>query len=207
MKVIRAAKVSKTNWKQEMYQFLRQYRSTPHVSTGFTPYRLMFQREPKTKMPQVFEQTAEKKIEERVRQNDEKAKFQANQYGDSRNNAKESNIKIGDTVLVEKDSKENKLSARFNGTPHLVTEKKGSMITASSNVRDVTRNSTSFKKITPRDYIQISEEEEEDEPEPCTGVIKETANKGSDNSAPPTVNSRPVRVRHEPIRFKDYVKY
>ena len=207
MKVIRAAHVSKTNWKQEMYQFLRQYRSTPHVSTGFTPYRLMFQREPKTKMPQVFEQTAEKKIEERVRQNDEKAKSQAKQYGDSRNNAKESNIKIGDTVLVEKDSKENKLSARFNETPHLVTEKKGSMITASSNVRDVTRNSTSFKKITPRDYIQISEEEEEDEPEPCTGVTKETANKGSDNSAPPTVNSRPVRVRHEPIRFKDYVKY
>ena len=77
MKVIRAAHVLKTNWKQEMYQFLRQYRSTPHVSTGFTPYRLMFQRETKTNIPLVFEQTAEKKIEERVRQNDEKAKSQA----------------------------------------------------------------------------------------------------------------------------------
>ena len=62
----------------------------------------------------MFEQTADKKIEERVRQNDEKAKSQAKQYGDSRNNAKESNIKIGDTVLVEKDSKKNKLSAQFN---------------------------------------------------------------------------------------------
>ena len=108
-------------------------------------------------------------------------------------------------MLVEKDSKENKLSARFNETPYLVTEKKGSVITASSNDCDVTRNLNSFKKITPRDYIQ--EEEEEDVTEPCTGVTKELANKGSDNSAPPTVNSRPVRVRHEPIRFKDYVKY
>ena len=80
------------------------------------------------------------------------------------------------------------------------------MITAYSNDREVTRNSTSFKKITPHDSIYNSEEEE-DEPEPCTGVTKETANKGSDNSAPPTVNSRPVRVRHEPIPFKDYVKY
>ena len=107
---------------------------------------------------------------------------------------------------MEKDSKENTLSVRFNETPHLVTEKKGSMIKASSNDRDVTRNATSFKKITPRDYIHVSEEEE-DEPEPCTSVTKETANKGSDNSAPPKVNSRPVRVRHAPIRFKDYVKY
>ena len=73
----------------------------------------MFQREPKTKIPQVFEQTAEKKIDERVRPNDEKAKSQAKQYGDSRNNEKESNIKIGDTVFVEKDSKENKLSVRL----------------------------------------------------------------------------------------------
>ena len=80
------------------------------------------------------------------------------------------------------------------------------MITAFSNDRDVSRNSTSFKKITPCDSIHINEEGE-DEPEPCTGVTKETANKGSDNSAPPTVNSRPVRVRHDPIHFKDYVKY
>ena len=51
------------------------------------------------------------------------------------------------------------------------------MIAASSNVRDETRNSTSFKKITPLDSIYISEEEEEDEPEPCAGVTKETATK------------------------------
>ena len=57
-----------------MYQFLRQYRSTPHVYTGFTPYCLMFQREPKITTPQVFEQTANKKVEERMRQYDEKAK-------------------------------------------------------------------------------------------------------------------------------------
>ena len=80
------------------------------------------------------------------------------------------------------------------------------MITAPSNDRDVTRNSTSFTKITSHDSIHISEEEE-DEPEPCTGVTKETANIGSDNSAPPTVNSRPVSVRHKPTCFKDYVKY
>ena len=77
MNTIRAAHVSKSNWKQEMCQFIRQYRSTPHTSTGFTPYRLMFQREPKTKYPQISEPAAELKIDELVRQNDGKAKSTA----------------------------------------------------------------------------------------------------------------------------------
>ena len=181
MKVIRAAHVSKSNWKQEMYQFLRQYRSTPHAVTGFTPYRLMFQREPKTKIPQITEPTIERKIDELVRQNDEKAKSAAKNYADIRNDAKEANVQIGDTVLVKKDFKENKVSARFKENPHVVTQKKGSMITASSDSHDVTRNSTGFKKITPRESINIQEEEEDDEPIPNENVIK-----GSNNSAPPT---------------------
>ncbi|XP_033729841.1 uncharacterized protein K02A2.6-like [Pecten maximus] len=34
MKVVRAATLENRNWKQEMYKFLRQYRATPHVTTG-----------------------------------------------------------------------------------------------------------------------------------------------------------------------------
>lgn len=212
MKVIRAAHVSKSNWKQEMYQFLRQYRSTPHAATGFTPYRLMFQREPKTKIPQINEPTTEKKIEEMVKQNDDKAKSEAKNYADNRNNAKESDIQIGDTVLVKKDLKENKVAAKFHENPHIVTQKKGSMITATTDHHgmitpttdhhEVTRNSTGFKKIDPRESIYIYEEEEDDEPIPGAGITK-----GTNNSAPPTPIQRPVRTRREPVRFKDFVKY
>ena len=44
MKDIRSAVVEQRNWKQEMYQFLRQYRATPHTCTKFSPHRLLFGR-------------------------------------------------------------------------------------------------------------------------------------------------------------------
>ncbi|KAK3108827.1 hypothetical protein FSP39_016677 [Pinctada imbricata] len=45
MKNIKASEVEHRNWKQSMYQFLRQYRATPHSSTGITPFHLLFGRE------------------------------------------------------------------------------------------------------------------------------------------------------------------
>ena len=185
-----------------MYQFLRQYRSTPHAATGFTPYRLMFQREPKTKIPQINEPTTEKKIEEMVKQNDDKAKSAAKNYADNRNNAKESDVQIGDTVLVKKDLKENKVAAKFNENPHIVTQKKGSIITATTDQHKVTRKLTGFKKIDLRESIYIHEEEDDDEPIPGAGITK-----GTKNSAPPTPIQRTVRTRREPVRFKNFVKY
>ena len=59
---------------------------------------------------------------------------------------RESNIKLGDTVLV-KQPKANKLSTPFNPVPFVVEEKKGSMITASDGHKTVTRNSSMFKVV------------------------------------------------------------
>lgn len=119
MKIIKAAHVSKLNWKQELYQFLRQYRATPHTATGVTPYRLMFQREAKTKIPKIYEPKAEIKIDEPVRQNDEKSKSDAKLYSDARHQAKESDFNIGDTVLVKNDIRQNKLSTAYYENPYM----------------------------------------------------------------------------------------
>ena len=51
MKAIRAATVEGRNWKKALVEFLRMYRTTPHSTTLFTPYRLLFGRDPKTKLP------------------------------------------------------------------------------------------------------------------------------------------------------------
>ena len=50
-KVIQSAVIEHHNWKQELYTFLRTYRATPHSSTGFSPYKALFGREPKTRLP------------------------------------------------------------------------------------------------------------------------------------------------------------
>ena len=51
MKAIRSAVVGQGHWKQDMYQIVRQYRATPHISTKFNTHRLLFGREPGTKLP------------------------------------------------------------------------------------------------------------------------------------------------------------
>lgn len=76
MKAVRAAHVSKKNWKQELYNFFRQYRNTPHPSTGMSPFTLMFNRETRTKLPQIssFTQCPLNEVARRTReaQNEDK---------------------------------------------------------------------------------------------------------------------------------------
>ena len=41
-KVVQSAKLENKNWKQETYRFLRNYRATPHISTGKSPAEIIF---------------------------------------------------------------------------------------------------------------------------------------------------------------------
>lgn len=67
-------------------------------------------------------------------------------YADMRNNAKESYIKVGDTVLV-KTPKENKLSTPFSSKRYIVKERNGNQITAERGGQTILRNSSHYKKI------------------------------------------------------------
>ncbi|XP_021378396.1 uncharacterized protein LOC110466305 [Mizuhopecten yessoensis] len=143
MKVVRAAHYEKKNWRQVLFGFLRQYRTTPHSTTGQTPYRLMFGREPRTKMPQVAERQ-QNALHEQVRERDSKRKCQMKLYADARNHAKDSDISVGDVVVVQQDMKGNKLTTAFDPQPRTVTNMKGPMITVHGKT---TRNVSRFKKI------------------------------------------------------------
>ena len=48
-KSVRIAQLEGQTWKQAVNTFLRSYREAPHGTTGFSPYRLMFGREMKSK--------------------------------------------------------------------------------------------------------------------------------------------------------------
>ena len=74
----------------------------------------------------------------------EKEKMKKNR--DKANRAKESEIDVGDTVLV-KQIKNNKFSTKFDARPYKVTRKKGTMITAERNDHIITRNVSHFKKM------------------------------------------------------------
>ena len=82
-----------------MNQLLRVYRSTSHVTTTFTPHRLLFGRNPGTKIPEVVQQPKHLD-DEAVRAADSKPKERMKEYADNRTNAKYSLAQVGDIVIV-----------------------------------------------------------------------------------------------------------
>ena len=165
MKTIKTANVERKSWKQELYKFFRQYRATPHISTGYTPFQLLFGRESATKLPQVNKPSLiNKQIEENARQNDETAKYTMKRQFDERNHTKPCDIQIGNSVLRKTDRKENKLTPAYEANHYTVTNKKGNMITVTNGNGLVTRNSSKFKKVN-RPSIRTSIDELEDEEE------------------------------------------
>ena len=52
-KAIRSAHTEGKNWKRHLYQFLLNYRATPHSTTGFSPAKLFFGRKIFLKAPQI----------------------------------------------------------------------------------------------------------------------------------------------------------
>jgi len=50
--ILKAAKIEGKPWKSELDKLLLSYRNSPHVSTGFSPSLLFFNRDIKTGLPQ-----------------------------------------------------------------------------------------------------------------------------------------------------------
>ena len=81
-----------------------------------------------------------------ARKTDKINKDKMKQYYDKRYSAKPSQLKISDTVLVQKP-RTNKLSSFYDLKPYTITGINGSMITAKRENSTLTRNSSLFKKV------------------------------------------------------------
>ena len=161
-KAITAATVEGKAWSREMYTFLRNYRATPHITTGKAPAELLFGNNIRTCIPEVTCM----KDDSIVRARDSEMKAKQKQYADERNHAKSSEICVGDTVLI-RQKKRNKLTPAYNPEPFVVEKIKGSMITARSpNLGVKSRNSSMFKQISnsipPGIYVQHDDHDETD---------------------------------------------
>ena len=142
-KILRTARIEGKNWKQELFTFLRAYRSTPHSTTQKSPAELLLHRKMKTSLPQI---DTNRNDDADIRRKDERAKTAMKTYADKRRHAKPNQLQIGEEVLV-KIPKTDKLSSYYNPKPYNVTEIKGTMITASCGNHSITRNASFFKKL------------------------------------------------------------
>ncbi len=187
-KSVRIAYAQGKNWKTELYRFLLDYRTTPHVTTGMAPADLLFNRQIRNRLPDRDamipdgkrgkqegknedsqpDESSPTSSRETILQRDAREKNKIKGRADERNRAKEHHLRIGDLVLL-KQNQRNKLYLPWDPSPYRVTGIKGSRITAKRRGVTVTRNSSHFKRVIPYlqevddPYFSSNEEEEEGE--------------------------------------------
>ena len=175
-----------------MRKFLTAYRTTPHSSTGVTPAKLLFNREIRSKIPELGNSWHS---DSEARDKDAEAKQERTYYTDEKRRARESDLEPADLVLL-KQRKENKLSTTYGALPYTVSKKHGNEVVVSSpegvNVR---RNVADVKKYLRGDTTgdeQVAEDDSSEENN--TGRITEP-------------QGIPVRERRPPEYLKDYEVY
>ena len=143
-KSIKAAKTEGKNWRKVLQSFLRNYRTTPHATTGTAPSVLLMKRAVRNKIPQA---DSADPVSEIIRKHDSLQKMKIKSYADNKHHVKPCNISPGDSVLVKRPFNMIKGSTVYNPDPMTVVQCKGSMITAKDENTTVTRNSSFFKKL------------------------------------------------------------
>ena len=159
-KIATAAFIEKKEWKRETYKFLFSYRNSPHSTTKVPP--MMFQRKLRHLIPAISPDI-DLNLHKEVDNNDQYAKEKAKAYTDNRFKSEWKDLKTDDLVLV-KQRKMNKLTPIFEPHPYRVTEKKGTMVTAQSDItgKSITRNVSHFKRVPEKTEFPMIEEEEDD---------------------------------------------
>eukprot|EP00795_Rhopilema_esculentum_P015818 gene15818-7127_t len=131
------------------------------------PSELLFNRTVRGALPTLKPRTIVNRHKE-AKDNEQKRCIYNKTYADLHRNAKESSIKVGDTVLVQQEKKQ-KLMPKFNTTPYKVIARKGTTVVAENKERHrITRNVSHFKQIPDVNEMDYSSEEERNnEPEPA----------------------------------------
>lgn len=125
-----------------LYTFLANYRSARSSATGKSPYELMFNRQPKTSLPEIDNNSGIPQAETKTIQN----KIKAKKYADQKRHTKPNDLKVGDSVIC-KQPKCNKLTPKYDPEPYKIVTKAGTKITATRNDKCIQRNASFFKRV------------------------------------------------------------
>ena len=195
-KSIRTAHIENKNRKQALYEFLRQYRATPHSTTNISPAEALNNRKLKIPLPSVVE-LPQQKTHDPLRQRDLAKKEKMKEDADKRQHSKTNDLKVGDTVLI-RQPKKNKLSPLFDPKPFTVEARKGTMVTAKRDSHTITRNVSFFKKISGlQNNTSADEDESDDDDVPMTSALTRQEQDRQEPARP----RRSERNRRQPNRF------
>jgi len=201
-KVCATAQVEGKSWKQALYTFLRNYRATPHCSTLKCPAEVLYGRPIKTKLP---ENAPKPTHDDTIRVSDDRAKSTMKANAERRRNIKNSDIDVGDKVLM-RSSKKLKHSPVFDPNPFYVINRKGSMIIARRGQEVKARDASHFKKVTIIQEPVIDNQATDDDLDPFVNGENVDVQLPADHDVGNAPRRYPSRVRAKPKYLDDYVR-
>jgi len=203
-KAVRTATAESRSWRQELWKFVRSYRTSPHSSTTVPPAEALFGRSIRTTLPQLPPELLDRnQLDQIIRQNDNKAKHQQKTYADTKRHVKLSDITIGDTVLV-KSEETGKLITPYIVSPYTVISRHGSQVTVERAGHRITRNVSHFKKFQTSDTVDENDSDVESVFDPDELVPPGQANNPPGQAVNPQQCQRPNRNRKPPSYLRDY---
>ena len=142
-KIERIAKQKGKKYRALVEGMLNGYRATPHPAMGKSPFELMFGRKMQLG---VLPDISKCENDPEVRKNDAHYKLKSKRYHDKRRNVKESDIAVGDRILMK-----NKRTDSLNPIFGKVIEIWGNAVTARFDDGKVfTRDKSHFKILRKR---------------------------------------------------------
>ena len=150
--VIRNSKTEGKNWEQELNSFLRNYRSTPHSSTGVAPSVLLFGANRTNRLPSIIEEARTfDEFSALALNNDAVHKAKVKVYTDRKRRAKQHNFKLGEDVII-RQKRQSKTMTAFCQAKLKIIAIKGSMITVRTEEgKEFSRNASRFRRKTAVD--------------------------------------------------------
>ncbi|XP_058458875.1 uncharacterized protein K02A2.6-like [Malaya genurostris] len=123
LRALRIARSMKEDWRKAVNEYVYSYNTTPHSVTGKSPMELLTGRPVKDLLPSLRTEPYWKRDEE-TRDKDSIKKMQGKLYADKRRHARESEIAVGDTVMI-KCYETGKLEPSFHSEKYTVIQKNG----------------------------------------------------------------------------------
>ena len=177
------------------------------MTTGATPFYLMFRREMRSKLPDLRRE--EPITNKEVCDRDWSRKLSQKEYVDTKRSAVGSNVEIGDKVLL-RNSKINKMSPNYDPKSCKVVDRKGGEVTVRNTAcAELKRNVSFVKKYQEKSLevkVDVEPVRQEQEGTNQAGVAKKENELPSPISSPlkQRASPRPTRNVRLPKRFDDY---
>ena len=146
-KLVHTAVADRKDPKEEVHNFLLQYRATPHSTTEYSPAELLFGRKIKTKLPQIAKRQ-ETNRQKGMREQHDMKKLAQKKYFDKRYRTNEKPLKPGNKVLLKQDKSTTK--PPYDPNPYKVVRVEGNRVTINNGEKERVRDKNKLKPIPAR---------------------------------------------------------